>query len=550
MLRIFSPTDKAYRSNGDVVVRPTKATVHKEDNGDFYLDLTCGTQYQQFVVPNNIIVADTPQGAQAFRILDPKVSQTKITCRCWHVFYDSKNYLIADSYVVDSDCNAAMNHLNDATEPKSPFTMVSNVATIDSFRCVRKSLYEALQTVVERWGGHIVRDNWSIAIRDNIGADNGITVRYGKNLKSIKAEYDWSKVVTKLLPVGKDGLLLNTEDTSASLYLTSEIQYEVPYTKAVSFSQSSIKKDDYDNEAAYQTALLDDLRRQATDYLDENSVPQVSYSMSANVERVTDIGDTIEVIDERIGVNMLTHIISYDWDCLTERYTKLEFGNFQRKLSDLMGSVASSAEQAANAAASELTSTFNERIAESDDRINSVMTDSNVVYDGNQILVVDSLPKEAAHNVIRINSAGIGFSQNGINGSFTSAWTIDGTLNMQAINVINLTADLIRGGILKLGNYDNLNGVMEILAGDGSVLGRMDKDGLKMWALDGSRIEVNASRGLVGYDANGNVTYGVTDGVFYMANGYVQSSLAVGGILKMVPIHTDSSEGIAFVALA
>ena len=71
-----------------------------------------------------------------------------------------------------------------------------------------------------------------------------------------------------------------------------------------------------------------------------------------------------------------------------------------------------------------------------------------------------------------------------------------------------------------------------------------------MWANDGSRIEINASQGLVGYDANGNATYGVTDGVFYMANGYVNSSLAVGGLLKMVPIKTDASTGIAFVALA
>lgn len=549
MLRVFSPTDNDYSSNGDVVVRPTRATVHKEDNGDFYLELTCGIQYQPYIVPNNIIVADTPQGAQAFRILDPDITQTKITCKCWHVFYDSENYLIADSYVVDSDCNAAMNHLNDATEPESPFTMVSDVATIKSFRCVRKSLYEALQTVIERWGGHLVRDNWNIAISENIGADNGVTVRYGKNLKSIKAAYDWSKVVTKLLPVGKDGLLLNAADAGASLYLTSEIQYDVPYCKTVSFSQD-VNKEDYENDAAYRDALLDDLLRQATDYLDENSVPKVNYSMSANVELVTDIGDTIEVIDERIGVNMMTSIISYDWDCLTKRYTNLEFGNFQRKLSDLMGSVTSGAEKAANAAASEITSTFNKRISESEDRINSVMTDSNVVYDGNQILIVDSLPKETAHYVIRINSAGIGFSQNGINGRFTSAWTIDGTLNMQAINVINLTADLIKGGTLKLGNHDNQSGVMEILAGDGSVLGRLDKDGLKMWALDGSRIEVNAAQGLVGYDASGNASYGVTDGVFYMANGYVQSSLAVGGLLKMVPIQTDTSEGIAFVALA
>ena len=182
--------------------------------------------------------------------------------------------------------------------------------------------------------------------------------------------------------------------------------------------------------------------------------------------------------------------------------------------------------------------------------ITQSMGASYVIYDGSKILVLDTLPKDDAHNVIMINDNGIAFSRNGIAGTFESAWGIDGTMNMQNINVINFVADLIKGGTLKLGGSENGNGVMEVRSADGSLLGQLDKDGLRMWANDGSRIEINASQGLVGYDAQGNATYGVTDGVFYMRNGYVQDSLAVGGLLKMVPIKTDASTGIAFVALA
>ena len=32
MLKIFSPTDKIFSSNGDIVIQPLKAKVHKEDN--------------------------------------------------------------------------------------------------------------------------------------------------------------------------------------------------------------------------------------------------------------------------------------------------------------------------------------------------------------------------------------------------------------------------------------------------------------------------------------------------------------------------------------
>lgn len=548
MIRVFQSTDKVFTSNGDIVILPTKAKVTKKDNGDYYLDLEASTKYADYLTSGRLIVADTPQGAQAFRISDLTKKSTNVSLRAWHVFYDSKNYLIADSYVVDMTANSALDHLNEATEPSSEFTTASDVQTVDSFRCVRKSLYEAIQTVIERWGGHLVRDNFRIELRQSIGADNGVTVRYRKNLKELTCKYDWSSVVTKLLPVGKDGILLNDQNPSAPIYVESGQKWDIPFTKTVSFSQSDIEKDDYGkDETAYRKALVDDLNQQAQDYVNKNCVPKANYTLKADLERITDIGDTVEVIDERLGVHMLTNVIGFTYDCILGKYTEIEFGNFTKTLNGLAGSLQSSAQSVAQ-------STVNDAIQGVTDTVTQTITQamgaSYVIYDGSKIMVLDTLPKEEAHNVILINDNGIAFSRNGINGTFESAWGIDGTMNMQNINVINFVADLIKGGTLKLGGSDNGNGVMEVRSAGGSLLGKLDKDGLRMWANDGSRIEVNASQGLVGYDANGNPTYGVTDGVFYMANGYVDSSLAVGGLLKMAPIQTDASTGIAFVALA
>lgn len=557
MLRIFKPTDKDYRTNGDKVIQPLKATVTKEDNDAYYLDLTCGTEYLPWIKSGNIIVADTPQGAQPFRILNPEITHTKITCKCNHVFYDSANYLIADSYVVDSTCNQALDHLNTATEPKSPFKTISDINTISSFRCVRKSLYEAITTVLERWGGHLVRDGWAIGIRQSIGADNGVVVRYGKNLKSIEASYDWSAVCTKILPEGANGLLLNALDGKQSIYMESSTQYDIPYCKTVQFSQSDIKQEDYktpdgkhNDETAYKRACLADLRQQAQKYLDENCVPKVNYKMSANLEKVTDIGDTIEVIDERMGLDMMTNVISFEYDCIQGRYTSIEFGTFKQTLSGLMGTVQQTATDAAHAVNSSIVTTVNDRISESENKITNLVGGSYVIYDGEQILVVDSLPKESAHNVLRINSAGIGFSSSGISGSFTSAWAIDGTLNMQNINVINLVADLIKGGTLTLGGQDNGNGVMLVKSAAGATLGRLDNSGLTMWAQDGSHISVSAANGLTGYDSANRITYTARNGVFSMRNGYVEEGLAVGGKLKIVPVTSGDNTGVAFVALS
>lgn len=209
MIRLFSSNDKTFATNGDIVIKPLKAKIHKEDNGSFYLDLETSLDYVDDLTANRIIVANTPQGEQAFRITNVEHTRKKISAKCYHVFYDSQNYLISDSYVVDKNCNDALDHLNNATDNTSPFTTVSDITEINSFRCVRKSLYEAIQTVLERWGGHLVRDNYTIAIMNAIGKDNGVVVRYAKNLKEINCEYNWDNVVTKLMPVGKDGLLLD-----------------------------------------------------------------------------------------------------------------------------------------------------------------------------------------------------------------------------------------------------------------------------------------------------------------------------------------------------
>ena len=546
MIRVFEANDRDFTGNGDIVILPSRAKVTKKDNGDYYLDLEAGTKYADYLTSGRIVVADTPQGAQAFRISGVTRKSTKVSLRAWHVFYDSKNYLISDSYVVDMTANAALDHLNEATEPASEFTTISDVQTVDSFRCVRKSLYEAIQTVIERWGGHLVRDNFSIGLRRSIGADNGVTVRYRKNLKELTCEEDWSGVVTKLLPVGADGILLNDQDAGASIYVESGQKWDIPYTKTVQFSQPDIEKDDYGNdETAYRKALVDDLRRQARDYVNRNCVPKVNYTLKANMERVTDIGDTVEVIDERLGVHIQTSVIGFTYDCILGKYTELEFGNFQKTLSGLAGTLQSSAQSAAQSTVSDAIQGVADTVTQS---ITQSMGSSYVVYDGSKILVLDSLPKEEAHDVILIDDNGIAFSRNGIAGTFESAWGIDGTMDMRHINVINFVADLIKGGTLKLGGTGN--GAMEVRSAGGSLLGQLDKDGLRMWAHDGSRIEIDASQGLAGYDANGNPAYGVTDGVFHMANGYADSSLAVGGLLKMVPVRTDASTGIAFVALA
>ena len=543
MIKIFSPTDKIFSSNGDVVIQPLKAKVHKEDNGDYYLDLETGLEYVDYIVEGNIIVASTPQGDQAFRITNPTKTKSKITVRAWHVFYDSENYLIVDSYVVDKNCNDALDHLNSATEPQSPFTTISDVATSNSFRCVRESLYDAISTVLERWGGHLVRNNFRIEIRTSIGQDNGVTVQYKKNLKDITCEENWNNVVTKLLPVGKDGILLNEVNPNASLYVTSDIQYSIPYTKTVSFNQD-ISESDYSSESAYKQALVSDLMEQATAYVDENCLPQINYTLKANLEKITDVGDVIEVKDERLGLDLMTNVISFDYDCILGKYTEIEFGNFKQTLSGLVGNITASVDKTVNEQLANVSVTLQADLEQATGDIWATMGDSYVIYDGDMILIVDSLPKETATNCILINNGGIGFSSTGINGTFTSAWTIDGTLNMQNINVINLIADMIKGGTLKLGSHLNASGKLELYDNANNLVGKMDKDGLKMYGLDGSYVVMNDTVGFAGYDRNDNKIYWVSQDEFHMNKAVVEEEITLCDEIRFIPIEITSGNTV------
>lgn len=516
-------------------------------------------KYIDYLAPNNILVANTPQGDQAFRITNIEKTRRKIKLRANHVFYDSLNYLIADSYVVDKNCNDALDHLNNATSDLSPFTTISNITSINSYRCVRKSLYEAIKVVLERWGGHLVRNDWTIGIYNEIGQDNGVTIRYAKNLKDISATYDWNDVVTKILPVGKDGILLNDLDDEQPLYIESTVQYDIPYTKSVSFEQNDINEDDYKDEDGnldeerYKQALIDDLYNQAAAYVSENSVPKVNYNLSANVEKVSDVGDRIEVIDEKLGINLMTRIISFDYDCILEKYTNIEFGNFMPKLSDLMSNITASTEQLIQEQNSTLAITLNRELTDATDKIWNALGNSYVIYDGDKILIVDSLPKETARNVIMLNNGGIGFSNNGINGTFNSAWTIDNVLNMEQINVINLTADLIKGGTLKLGSSLNQNGQLEVYDEANNLLAVLDKNGLRMNGADGSYVIMNNDVGFAGYDRLDNKIYWVDRDEFHQKKSVVEEEITLVNKMRIIPITiTDSqnnivNDGIGFV---
>ena len=548
MIRVYDATERLFNHNGIKALHPLFAEILKVDNGDYYIELEDTLENLEYYQKGMIVRTDTPWGMQGFRCDNPLIKNNRISCKAWHLTYDAKNYLIKDSNAVDKNCNDALNHFNDSTDIASPFTVSSDITKIVSTRAVRTSLFEMFErfTGTDKYGGHWVRDNFNFGIRANVGQDRGVVLAYQKNITDIQVSEDWASVCTKILPYTTDGeRAIELDEVYVEL---TEPLYDIPYSQNIKF-ENVYKKEDFATEEEFLNATKQWLREQAVDYLHQNKLPKVNYTISAELENVSDIGDLIYVKHPRVNVDITTNVISVKYDVIKKKYTAIEFGNFKKVIKNLKQDIVAEVGKETDAKVEDTRNLLEKELADVTERFNSVLGNSFVEYNGNEILVVDRLPKEQALYCIKINSAGIGFSNTGINGVFNSAWSIDGTLNMQRINVINLTASLIKGGTLKLGGTNDANGTFELYDNENRLISLMDKTGLTVYATNGNYVKLNAEDGFVGYDRNGNKIYWADGDVFRMKNAEVENEIKLGGRIKIVPVSTSENVGVGFVAL-
>jgi len=544
MINVYDATERLFNNNGIKAIHPLFAEITKIDNGDYYAELEDILENLEYYQKGLIVRLPTPWGVQGFRCDNPIIKNNRISCKAWHLSYDSENYIINSATATNKNCNDAINHYNDNTDATSPFTVFSDIGLLKTTAVVRKSLFDAFTKLINDYGGHWFRDNFTFGIKSSIGQDRGVVLAHNKNITDIKVEEKWDNVCTKLLPYVKDG---DEEITLDEIYLeANESLYDIPYTKVLEF-----KFEEKEGEVApsSKSKWKEWLRNEALKYLEANKVPQVNYSVSAKLDNVSDVGDIIYVKHPKCKVDITTNVISIKYDAIRGRYTSIEFGNFKKEIKNLTQEVASLVETNNGKKIESNNALLKAELEASTASINSVLSASNVIYNGNEILVVDRLPKEEAVYCIRINSAGVGFSTSGIYGTFTSAWTIDGTLNMQAINVINLTASLIKGGTLKLGGVNNASGTFELYDNSNKLMALMDKTGLTVYAQNGDYVKLNAEVGFAGFNKNGTKIYWADGDVFRMKNAEVENEIKIAGKIKIVPVSTADNVGVGFVAL-
>ena len=549
MIKVYDSNERLFNHNGIKILHPQKAIVTKEDNGDYYVEIQDTIESLDYYQSGMIVRIPTPWGVQGFRLVNPRVKNDKVDVKGWHLSYDAENYVIENAYAADKNCNDALEHFISSTDTECPFTALSNIATLKSTRAVRRTLFEMYELLVsaDRYGGHWYRDNWTLGIMSKVGQDRGVVLKVGKNLTDVQMTEDWEEVCTKILPTTTDGqsaILL--DETFVEL---SEPLYDIPFTKVVEF-ENPFDIENFVTEDEYLEAVKNWMRGEATKYIDNHKLPKVNYAVSATIDNVSDVGDVIQVKHPKCRIDILTEVISVKWDAITEQYTKIEFGNFREELKNLKQHITAEANKHTDSVVKETQTLLQTELDEATARINDVLGNSYVLNEGDKILVVDKLPKDEAKNVLKISSGGIGFSNNGIFGTFSSAWTLDNVLNMQNINVANLTASLIKGGTLKLGGVNNSSGTFELYDETNFLIATMNTQGLTVYDKIGNYVVLNAEVGCACYDKSGRKVWWADGDTFHMRNAEVENQISIAGMIKIVPVNTDNNVGVGFVALA
>ena len=453
MIKIFNPTDTNFSSCGNIIINPTKCieTRKKSLNG-WYIDVEVPIKYSQYLEQDMLCVIKSKSkvNPQAFRIKNIEKKQRKIVFQARHVMFDSEDYFLLDVRPTDKNGQNVLSYVNERTDKTSPFTVYSNVSTQNTAYFIRKNMLEAWETIEERWGGAFDADNWNVSLLSQVGNDNGETIMYGKNLQGISVFEDWSNVVTKLYPVGYDGIML------PEVYLESDVQYDEPYTKTIDFET------ELEDEDLTDANLITELRTNATAYLNENKVPKISYTIDVNVNETLMMGDTVHI--KHPLCNISAEVLEYEYNVISKKTKSITVGNYSRDVKNKFNAIKENVNEIAKKVSNQEVV-----IAEQTEMINSLNKNGYVYIDDNEILILDALPKSSARNVWRFGLGGIGFSSNGYEGPFGIAMTMDGQINANFITTGTLNVSRINGLSDELSNIkrsiefneDNIDAIVE-----------------------------------------------------------------------------------------
>lgn len=469
-----------------------------------------------------------------------------VTFYAHHISYRLGNVILKP--FTAGSCSQAFATFGANCLTECPFTFwtdkdVTKTFTVEAPKALKEALGGSAGSILDVYGkGDYQWDKYTVKLYLNRGQDTAVEIRYGKNLLDLQQEVDYTGTYTAVAPfwtregetVYSDVIATTTVTNTDSLTietgeaLTDEDgnALEAPYTlvKAVPMDLSE-KWQEAPTVAQLQQAAAQILDSSNAWVPDENITVNFvalwqtqEYANYAPLQRVS-LCDKVKVIYSQLGINVKKEIIKVVYDSLNERYTEMELGDPKTSFAQMVK--ADTETEILQTVPTQ--STLDAAIQHATQLISGglgghVVIGTNADGQPNEILVMDTDDITTAVNVIRINAAGIGFSTTGYEGTYRTAWTIDGHFVADFIDSGTMTANVIKGGILtdKLGrNYWNMEtGDISISFDPGS--------GADVTQADLQRVENNAQTWAGEAEANANA---YTDGKNFLTEEECDSKI-------------------------
>lgn len=369
------------------------------------------------------------------------------------------------------------------TDPNDSIYRFTNYE--DTLTCLREKLCESL-------GGYLrIRKVDGVRYLDLVKLqDYGTTceqpIEFGENLLDYACNTSGVDIVTAIIPLGArlDESPIEGLDAYTDIKSVNGGKDYVYLPEAVSrfgWIKKVVHWDDVTEPA--------NLKKKAEKYLAENQyelltleVNAVDLSMLDSSIDAFNLGDSVNALAEPYGMDAWFPVQKMTTFLQEPEKNELVLSNtlkksYTQQMTSLTNGLdekipqPSSILQAAKNNASELIKTAT----------NGYIV-LNMDEDGNpkELLIMDTKDIDTAQKVWRWNINGLGYSHTGYNGEYGLAMTMDGAIVADYVTAGTMFADRIKGGTLKLGGFDNVNGVLVMLDEHGKEVGRWDKDGITL----------------------------------------------------------------------
>ncbi len=456
-VEVYKSNETDFLTNGPSLIDSTLCVIEEELNGKYTLELEhpiFGNERHLLLVEGNIIKAS----GQLFRIHKTIGSLGYKQVFARHIFYDLLHNFLEDVRPTGLNGNNALNWILNNTQYPHRFIGVSDVSTIATQYFIRKNPVEAIlgaDSLSTRWGGELVRDNFIIKLLRVRGANKGAKIAYGKNLLGLEVERDMDSLATRIMPVGKDGLLLPEK------YIDSPLinNYAHPFIKTVEFDDGVIEATEGESaeEAVTEEQAFASMRQKVADMYELGKVDIPYININANLVLLenteeykdlkhlvkVDLGDTVSCTDNPLNIEFEAKVIRVKKDVLANRNVEVELGQFKKGIGETIKDVLGEVKEELELNKSDLEKAIN--------RATELLTNAlggYVIKRAGEILIMDTEDPLTATEVWRWSLKGLGYSGTGIDGPYRLAITMDGQIVADFITTGTLNAQLVKTGVL------------------------------------------------------------------------------------------------------